>query len=182
MPTSSAICLLVLALSILAAGALYFARSRPKSIYEEKRDEPLFMLLPNESAEVKAALRKAQDTLPQFRQAIIDRKYPRAFCTVKGYFPEADGSKGAHLWIWVRELNEKGFGCVPFELPKGFNGLQPDQKIQLKNEDVEDWTINDDGTLYGGYSLLLKRAHVPEAEREAFDRFIGAKKYSELEP
>ena len=166
----------------LSAVAIHLRGDDKVSIYDKKQDEPIFMALKGASPEMVDARAQAKQTLPAFRQAIIDRKYPGAFFNVKGYFPEADGSEGPHLWLWVRELNDDGLVCVPFELPKDFTGLKPDQKVLMKDADIEDWMINHDGILYGGFSLRVQRSHVPETEREAFDRFIGVKEYKTEKP
>jgi uncharacterized protein YegJ (DUF2314 family) len=101
---------------------------------------------------------------------------------VKGYFPEADGSKGVHLWLVVRELDDEGYVSSPFELPPDFTGLKAGQKVVMTDDKIEDWMILDGDVLYGGYSLRLQRAKVPDGEKDKYDKFIGVQKYSEDDP
>ncbi len=150
------------------------------STYEEKHDEPIFMALKGDSPELVAAKKRASETLPRFKQAILEGKFSSAFFNLKAYIPEANGSEGAHLWLWVRELTDDGYVCKSFELPKGFTGLRTDERVVLTPDKIEDWMINvDDGTLYGGFTIRVARAHVPEQEKSKFDSYIGVSRYSD---
>ena len=40
-----------------------------------------------------------------------------------------------------------------------------------------DWMINDEGTLYGGFTLRYQRAKLAPEERPAFDEHIGVVQY-----
>jgi len=144
------------------------------------KSEPAFMMLKRE--DVAEASRQAQESFGAFHQAMIERKYPNAFFNIKANFSEADGREGANLWVAVSQIRSDGYLCEPFELPKGFTGLQPGQKVLLQPNNVLDWMIVDDGTLYGGYSLRIQRAHVPDERKSQYDEFLGVTTYSETLP
>lgn len=72
--------------------------------------------------------------------------------------------------------------CSVFEAPEGFGGLRAGQSFVLGRDDVEDWMINDDGKLYGGFSIRLQRDLIPVEERESFDRYTGIHEYREEMP
>lgn len=132
--------------------------------------------------DVAEASRQAQETFSAFHQAMIEQKYPNGFFCIKAHFSEADGREGANLWVAVSQIRTDGYLCEPFELPKGFTGLQPGQKVLLQPNNVLDWMIVDGGTLYGGYSLRIQRSLVPEEKKSQYDEFLGVTTYSETLP
>ena len=149
--------------------------------YANKPDgEPLFMAL--RDSEIAETVREAQQTLSSFRQAIETLAYPEAMPSLKALIRDAENSRGAHLWLGVKQLDEDGFYCFPFEIPTGFRGLKPGQYVFIANDAVEDWMLHDGGTVYGAYSLRLQRSKTPERLRPDFDRYTGISSFAEKLP
>ena len=82
------------------------------------------------------------------------------------------------MWLVVRSDNKSSFVGEIFELPSEFKEFRVGQTIEITDDEVQDWMINDDGTLYGGYSLRYSRSKMSVADREAFDRHVGVEKYA----
>lgn len=84
----------------------------------------------------------------------------------------------ACLWLVVVSHDNDGFIGEIFELPGDFSEYALHDRITVRNADVMDWMVNDDGTVHGGFSLRLARARLAPAERDAFDRHIGVDVYA----
>jgi hypothetical protein len=66
-------------------------------------------------SDMAETIRKAQDSLPSFRHAIEAGTYPDAIPSVKAFIRGTEDSEGVHLWLGVKEFDEDGFICFPFE-------------------------------------------------------------------
>jgi len=124
-----------------------------------------------------AAHAKAKVSLPEFAASLRKPGHEHACYNVKVHFPRPNGDEGAHIWLAVNELFDDMYFCSPFELPKDFDQLKPDQSLILTEERIEDWMILADGILYGGHSLRVLRELLPVEKRSEFDEHIGVREY-----
>jgi uncharacterized protein YegJ (DUF2314 family) len=60
--------------------------------------------------------------------------------------------------------------------------LEEGELFLLKQDQVEDWMINVDGLIYGGYSLRLAREMTPKSDRHDFDEHIGLRQFTDNKP
>jgi uncharacterized protein YegJ (DUF2314 family) len=147
---------------------------------EKPEGEPLFMAL--RDSDIAGTIQEAQRSLATFRRAIETSTCPNAIPSVKSFIRESVGLDGIHLWLGVKQLDEDGFVCYPFEIPAGFEGLNLGEYVYVPNETVEDWMLHDQGTTYGAYSLRLQRSKTPERLRSEFDRYTGITCFAETLP
>ncbi len=115
----------------------------------------------------------ARATLDEFRSMIP--RYDAHSCLIKTKLSDGDGS--CFVWLFNTTVSDDGFTAELFEVPPSIPLLTVGQVFNVADGDVVDWMINDDGLLYGGYSLRYHRANLPPEERPAFDEHIGVTKY-----
>jgi uncharacterized protein YegJ (DUF2314 family) len=89
----------------------------------------------------------------------------------------ADEAGAADLWLRVVAVDGDSFAAEVGEVPDGFAGAAPGDVLMVPPDDVRDWVVNDDGDLYGGYTLRLQRAALPAEEQPGFDQALGVRKY-----
>lgn len=133
------------------------------------------VFISNDDQEFQKTIASAQETLGAFRSMIGEPGAER-FPLVKVRLSEP--GYHANIWLLVVATDEDGFVGRIFELPGDFTQYAKDMELTVPDNEVQDWMINDDGTLYGGYSLRYSRASMDEAERIAFDRHLGVSVYA----
>ncbi len=115
----------------------------------------------------------ARATLDDFRSMIP--RYHSHSCLIKTKLD--DGHSSGFVWLFNTEISGNGFSAELFEIPPSVPLLKVGQRFHVDDGDVVDWMINDNGTLYGGYSLRYHRSNLPPEERPAFDEHVGVTKY-----
>ncbi|TWU15806.1 DUF2314 domain-containing protein [Allorhodopirellula heiligendammensis] len=116
----------------------------------------------------------ARATLDDFRSLI--RRHDSHSCLIKTKLN--DGQSSGFVWLFNTIVAGDSFTAELFEVPPSVSLLKVGQVFEVAEFDVIDWMVNDDGTLYGGYSLRYHRANLPPDERGAFDEYVGVTKYS----
>ncbi len=134
-----------------------------------------FSYVSSTDEEYQKTIIDARNTLNTFR-SMIDNGGEELFPLVKVLLSEPNYR--AYMWLAVREVNECGFVGELFELPSEFNEYEIGMLIDIPEQDIQDWMINDNGTLYGGYSLRYNRARMSESEKIEFDQHIGIERYA----
>ena len=114
--------------------------------------------------------------MPAFREILSNRNGNDIFPLVKALLSEPDCL--AYIWLVVSEDRADGFLAKIFELPSSFKQFKVGQEIDIPDTDVQDWMVNDNETLYGGYSLRYNRSKMDATGQEAFDKHIGVKAYA----
>lgn len=66
------------------------------------------------------------------------------------------------------------FVQVPNEMQKWH---KPGERIGFYSDSIFDWAVNDNGHLHGGFTIRAARERLPDARREAYDRFVGVSVY-----
>lgn len=127
----------------------------------------------NDDSDMAAAMDNARATLDEFRRLYTAHGHA-AFPLVKTLIEAGDSR--AHMWLMVCDVRKDGFVAEFFEVP-GNLAIAVGDRLELADAEVEDWMINLDGQLHGGYTLRYQRAQLPEHERAAFDAHIGVERY-----
>lgn len=125
-------------------------------------------------SEYQATIDEAQATLGPLKK-IFDRDW-QASCSIKTRIAGSQGT--AFMWLTVIESTATGFVAELFELVEAINDLEVGQSFEVPDEEVMDWMVNDDGVLFGGFSLRLHRSKLTESEQLAFDQHIGVHTYA----
>lgn len=141
------------------------------------------MAMNDEEKALTLSVERARDSLGSFRSAFKNPQYSSAMFLAKTKFEDQnDPGSYAHLWLLVKDVLDDVVFCSVCESPEGFGGVEEGQTYVLTDDKVEDWMINDDGRLFGGFSIRLQRSLLPEEERDEFDKYIGINNYSEILP
>jgi uncharacterized protein YegJ (DUF2314 family) len=117
---------------------------------------------------------KARSTLHDFRSMMS--RFPPHSCLIKSKLN--DGAESGFVWLFNTQQHPAHFSAELFEVPPSVPRLKVGQTFDIADSDVEDWMINDDGTLYGGFSLRYHRETLSPDERSAFDDHVGVTKYT----
>lgn len=125
--------------------------------------------------EFKKTVIEAHKTLDSFRN-LIEKGSEEFFPLIKVLLSETNYR--AYMWLMVRQVNDAGFVGEIFELPGEFKEFEVGMLIDIPEKDIQDWMINHNGTLYGGYSLRYSRAQMSESEKLHFDQHIGVERYA----
>lgn len=129
-----------------------------------------FSFVGKDDEEFQATIVAAQDTLGEFRRLLADSSHKK-FPLVKALLSESDYR--AYIWLSVVAHSGVGFIGEIFELPSGFKEYFVGTRLEVTDREVQDWMINDEGTLHGGYSLRYTRSKMTDAEKMAFDKHVG---------
>lgn len=145
-------------------------------------NESLYIAISKKDPEFHAAITQAQRSLPAFRSLLEQHSVSAdAFPLIKRYFNDAD-HEGVWLWLFVIGEEEDGFFGEIFEAPSECTSLKPGTRLFIRNEDVADWMLNDQGSLHGGFTLRLQRARQAVAKQNEFDQHVGVERYLPLPP
>ncbi len=116
---------------------------------------------------------KARETLDEFRSMIP--RFDAYSCLIKTKLE--DGTSNGFVWLFNTTISGNGFKAELFEVPPTFTSFKIGQVFHVAGVDVIDWMINDEGKLYGGFTLRYQRANLAPEERPAFDEHIGVIQY-----
>lgn len=145
----------------------------------------MFVAIARADAAMRAAYRKASETLPDFisHLAVADgRRCSAKLCFKDPEWSDATGTDQL-LYCWLDfttyDPGERKFTAEFTELPEC---LEPyhhiGQQLSFEAEDIFDWRVNFEGRLFGGFTIRVARERVPEAELAEYDRYIGVSEYS----
>lgn len=140
---------------------------------------PKFNQINNSHPQYQATLRAAQASLDWFRQQLPGDGAPRYDASIKTAIEHGDNR--AFMWLFKARISDSGFVAEFFEVPEALEQWQVGDRLEIAADAVMDWMINDNGVLYGGYSLRYQRSQLPEDERAQYDSYIGVERYAELE-
>lgn len=155
--------------------------------FADAQVEPLFMRIPQEDNEFRAAYARAAAGLPLFIERIA--RGGDAMHSAKLRFRDPDQSErlgeDRFLFLWLGGVHyypaERRFSGTFFEVPSELQKWhQVGQHLAFDPEDIFDWMALQQGHLHGGYTLRVAREKLPEAERESYDRFLGVSVYEPL--
>src|SRR5262245_57351699 len=136
---------------------------------------PRFAQTNKDDPEYQQTVQKARDSLPEFRALIAKARKTGAIAMVKTEIVEGKGR--ALLWLCNARTHKGGFKAEVFEISSEFKRLKVGDEIEVPESAVVDWMVRDDGVAHGGFSLRYQRSKLAEAERAAYDEYVGVTKY-----
>lgn len=149
--------------------------------------EPTFMAVARNSPDMRAAHSKAAATITRFIEHI--HSGAPGFCSAKLRFRDPDESERLGedrlLYLWLTGVeydpDEKLFSGTFFEVPTELQKWHHvGEELGFYAEDIFDWMfLTENGRLFGGYTLRVSRAMLPEDQRADYDSHIGVRTYEE---
>jgi uncharacterized protein YegJ (DUF2314 family) len=139
-------------------------------------DEPVFMAIRDSDPAFQQTVRDAQASLSEFRRLLALRQPPAGYPCVKSRL--VDGEERAFIWLLVVRTKGTSFITTVFEIPPEFANYQVGDEVEVSQEAVADWMVNDDGVLYGGFSLRYQRSLLAKDKQAWFDEHIGVTRYA----
>jgi uncharacterized protein YegJ (DUF2314 family) len=139
--------------------------------------QPMFMALRSDSPELIEATRRARASVDFLREHFhAAHEYGQHLVKVR----LDDGDDGAFFWTLLEDIDEAKFRSHLFEVPPELTSYESGETIECTLDELQDWAIIKSGTLVGGFSMRLQRAHIPEVKRHAYDLFTGTLSYAPL--
>jgi uncharacterized protein YegJ (DUF2314 family) len=130
----------------------------------------------NDDPEFQQSIQDARASLDQFSDLIARFDCTPAMPMVKTLV--TCGKERIFLWLCSARVVPPGFVGDVFEIPTTFDNYCIGDEIFVAEDDVLDWMVNDEGVLYGGFSLRLLRSRLPETERVEYDEHVGVTRYA----
>ncbi len=127
--------------------------------------------------EFQETIKEAKNSLDQFRKMLPQNGDSMYEAMVKMKF--TDGEASSFMWLFNVRMSGDKFVAELFEVPEYFTAFNVGDTFEVSPDELVDWSVNLDGTLYGGYSIRYQRAQLPEHEKEAFDNYVGVKHYAD---
>lgn len=151
-------------------------------------NEPVFTAVSRNDTDMRAAHAKAASTVTRFIEHVGSNV--AGFRAAKLRFRDPGESErlgeDRFLFLWLTGVHyythEKLFSGTFFEVPHEFQKWHKvGDQLAFDPEDIFDWMmLTEDGRLFGGYTLRVSRASLPNAERSDYDRHIGVRIYEEV--
>jgi len=127
----------------------------------------------DDDAAMNAAIQRAQETLPQFIDALQHPESLDLFFSIKVKYPYGSGSAAEHLWVDNLAYNDGHFSGVMANEPLYIVGLEMGDSVVVDPMDVSDWMIVEGEQFYGGFTIYVLRATMTDSERAKFDTESG---------
>jgi uncharacterized protein YegJ (DUF2314 family) len=109
---------------------------------------------------INGAREMARSTLPRFRE-LIAADTPGTY-TVK--FPLTQNGATEHIWMQLTDYRDGTFVGLLANDPVNGNKYKMGDRMEVAEADIEDWMINTGGEMYGGYTVRVILADMPEEE------------------
>ena len=134
--------------------------------------------LPIDNTKLKQYINKAQHTLSYFLEAHKNTKYKNANFLLKSkIIGDNENMEIIHLWFGFIKYDGKYFYVKSFEIPDGYSNYK-NKIIKLEKKDIEDWWLEDNGKLYGAYTVVMQRGKLKtQKEKNALDDYMGISQY-----
>jgi uncharacterized protein YegJ (DUF2314 family) len=132
---------------------------------------PNILWINGDNPEMVAAIREAQRTFHQYREALSSVESVVDDCGVKVFFPASqDPQKGEHMWVNEVEFRGNDMVGTLCNDPDWIRGFACDDRVTFTLDRVSDWFFVVDDVLHGGFTLkLLFRHYSPEQFAECRD-------------
>jgi len=92
-----------------------------------------------------------------------------------------DTNTTSRMWLFVDKVEKTNFKAHLFEVPTDFEKYQAGDKFTVKDEDILDWMMNNDGEVSGAYTIRVQRDTMTDKERQELDEYMGVTKYLKTE-
>ncbi|HEX8377380.1 MAG TPA: DUF2314 domain-containing protein [Pedobacter sp.] len=133
----------------------------------KREGEPTIINIQDGDKEMNDAIKKANDTLDEFKNALNGKKAHLQYFALKTRFNTPIG--GEHIWVSNIQLkNDKYWGVVD-NLPESTSDVKLGDTIQINNNNnISDWMYVDNGKLKGGFTIRVLRNKMTPADRKQF--------------
>jgi uncharacterized protein YegJ (DUF2314 family) len=138
---------------------------------------PLFMAIPGDDPRLQEAVRKARQTSGYF-VASYQSPHEYGIHLFKAAFPDRD--RNAYLWLALVDVRGPTLVGEVFEAPAELK-LKKGQKVEVKLDDIHDWSIRKSGTVIGGFTLRLNREWIKPHLQRDWELFTGIVNFAPLE-
>lgn len=153
-------------------------------------DEPIFIGVSSEGAEMNKAYVDASQTVSKF-VALVKNPSETTTYMAKLRFKDPDLSdklgKDQFLYIWLNQVvyhpEENILSGVFFEVPEELRKWhQVGQRLGFESGDIFDWMVNDKGHVTGAFTIRVTRNRLKtESEKLEYDKYIGITSYEAIE-
>jgi uncharacterized protein YegJ (DUF2314 family) len=126
--------------------------------------------------EYRQTIRDAHATIDRFRNMLPADGSPRSDAMVKTEIKQGDNQ--AFMWLSNTRMSGTGFIAEFFEISEVFANYHVGDELEISQEALLDWMVNDNGVLHGGFSIRYYRSTLPEDERHEYDHYIGVREYA----
>jgi len=123
--------------------------------------------------EVTNAISEARSTVAGFLEALKAPKQSQSEFTVKYPFEE-DGTT-EHMWVVNLKYDGKVLTGILYNYPNKIRNLSYQQAVELRPDQVSDWTYIEDGQIVGGFTLRALYKNYPEEKRRELEESLGGK-------
>ena len=137
---------------------------------------PSFAQIDSKNNDYQKTIIQAINSLSSFRAMLPQDGSPKYDAMLK--IQLSHGDESAFIWLANTRLHNENFLCQIFEVPKFLTNVEVGQVFEISENELVDWMVNEDGVLYGGFSLRLHRSTLPKEEQIEFDEYIGVVKYA----
>jgi uncharacterized protein YegJ (DUF2314 family) len=137
---------------------------------------PRTNLIRSSDPEYQQTIRDAHATLAQFRGMLPPDGHPRREAMVKTEIRQ--GENKAFMWLSNTRMSGTKFIAEFVEISEVFTNYHVGDELEISEESMLDWMVNDNGVLHGGFSIRYYRSTLPEDEREEYDKYIGVTEYA----
>lgn len=137
----------------------------------QREGEPEVYYMEETDAEMNEAIKKANESIDQFKNALLNMDPKYNYFALKARFNTEEG--GEHIWlgnVWLK--NDMFYGVVD-NLPVATSDVQLGDTVQVLSERISDWMMIENQRLIGGYTIRLLRKRMTEDERKQFDSENG---------
>lgn len=158
-----------------------------KRVFGRSSKEPLFVAVHKSDEEMLRAYKAAAESIDRFISFINGGGDAIRCAKLRLKDPALSEELGedrfAYLWLGNVQIEEDGsFVGTFFETPAELTSwYRPGDDLQFRREDIFDWFVNEQGQLFGGFTMLVQRSRLPEAERSSFDKYTGVRQWMELQ-
>jgi uncharacterized protein YegJ (DUF2314 family) len=168
--------LLRCALLALCMAGLPACKNKEKE--QRKADLRALMNGTIEDPEMKAAMQKAQESVPEFLDALRKANPEDKDFILRKKFP-AGGE--AQQTLMVTELTFDGtnvHGTIRDNLAKPWEGAPKDGKVTVAPGEIVDWMFFRKGTVVGGFMLRALKKKMTEEEWKGYERQFSERGYT----
>ncbi len=132
------------------------------------------MKMENDDKEMDAAIKKAQEYLPQFVRVFLKHgDKPKILFTIKGKFTISEKA-GEHMWLSKLALKDGVFEGTLDNEPDWIKTLHMGDRVDVKMQDVSDWMIIENKKIYGGFTTRVLISKMSRLQQKKFANFTGA--------
>jgi len=128
---------------------------------------------PSDNSDMRKAEDTARDTLDKFKQLIKKHSDINSLIKVR----IEDTETAARMWLIVDSIEENSFKAHLFEVPSDFKEHKAGDSFTIKNDEILDWMFNNNGDVYGAYTIRVQRQSMTEKEKKEMDEYMGINQY-----